>query len=567
MLIIGLIIVSSRLIAGKPRDCSRRFYELPVQLFGEPAKKNKGSTPAHIANDTILRTGSNPTISNASTRCFISLFSRLVHICYNSINPAQNPCHSMFILLASVHPRSNFTSTIKHQHMKLTNNTFIIATAIIVTISACKKNNDPSPQQPTITPVATAVGTPDGTAISQNIGSSGGTITSSDGTMEIVIPSGALSANTNISIQPITNNTPNGRGKAYRCLPDGTQFAKNITIKFHYTSEELAITRPEYMLMAFQNADHYWQVIDNVSNDVATKTISASVNHFTDFSAFDALSIEPGNLYLKPGESANLKVKATGMDLSNTVILIGEILEKPEVWKVNGVTGGNSTSGTIKASADRTFATYTAPSSVPANNPVAITAEINFPFVVNGQRFNKGILQANAYIGGSKYHVLVESAYNNNNIGTSTDTWRMTDKATFDVTVTGTAVAIDNLVNSDATITLVSAGTAPCTSSVVSPGTGGINIKLQDFASSFYSPGVGPQSQALVNLVYLGTPQITQPIFRTSCNGNAPVDHEVVFATPMMVGTSFVDNGTPQVIDVSVPAALFTFKYTITPVK
>jgi len=476
-------------------------------------------------------------------------------------NLAQNTCHGMFIRLASVHPRSNFTSTTKHQHMKLTNITFIIATAIIVTISACKKNNNSSPQQPTITPVATAVGTPDGTAASQNIGSSGGTIISSDGIMEIVIPSGALSANTNISVQPITNNTPNGRGKAYRCLPDGTTFSKNITIKCHYTADDLARTKPEYMLLAFQNAGHFWQVMDNVSNDVATKTISASVNHFTDFSAFDAMRIDPGNLYLKPGESANLKVTATGMDLTNTVVLIGEILEKPEVWKVNGVNGGNSASGTIKPSADRTFATYIAPSSVPANNQVAITAEINFPFVVNGQRFNKGILQANAYIGGSKYHVLVESAHNNTgNIGTSTAIWRMTDKATFDVTVAGTAVTIDNIVNSDATITLVSAGTVPCTSSVVTPGSGDINIKPQDFASSFASPG-------LVNLVYMGTPQITQPVFRTGCNGNAPVDHEVQFAIPMMVGTSFADDGKPQVIDGSAPGGLSTFKYTITPVK
>jgi hypothetical protein len=39
ILVVVLMIISSRLIAGKPKDYSKRFYELLVWLFGEPSKK------------------------------------------------------------------------------------------------------------------------------------------------------------------------------------------------------------------------------------------------------------------------------------------------------------------------------------------------------------------------------------------------------------------------------------------------------------------------------------------------------------------------------------------------
>ena len=65
-------------------------------------------------------------------------------------------------------------------------------------------------------PAATSdIGTPTGTAVSKSIGPSGGSLLSADGRIELIIPSGALSANTNIVIQPVTNNCP-GVGESLR---------------------------------------------------------------------------------------------------------------------------------------------------------------------------------------------------------------------------------------------------------------------------------------------------------------------------------------------------------------
>src|SRR5687767_14935758 len=107
----------------------------------------------------------------------------------------------------------------------------LLFTATIVV--SCKKDGGGGGLD--VTPAVTPVGANDGTPISKTIGSGGGGITSSDGEMELIIPAGALTADTEITIQPIANNAPNGRGKAYRCTPNGLQFAKDITIKLKYT--------------------------------------------------------------------------------------------------------------------------------------------------------------------------------------------------------------------------------------------------------------------------------------------------------------------------------------------
>src|SRR5882724_2188023 len=81
----------------------------------------------------------------------------------------------------------------------------------------------------------TAVGTPIGSPVTKTIGTAGGTIISADGRAELNIPAGALSSDLAISIQPITNECPNGIGIAYDFLPNGTKFLIPATFTFHYT--------------------------------------------------------------------------------------------------------------------------------------------------------------------------------------------------------------------------------------------------------------------------------------------------------------------------------------------
>jgi hypothetical protein len=409
----------------------------------------------------------------------------------------------------------------------------------VASLPACKKDKGTPNAKPAVTPVGTNNGNP----VSQTIGSAGGTIVSDDGEMELVIPAGALTANTVITIQPITNNAPNGRRKAYRCTPDGQQFAKNITVKFHYTDEDAAATEPEYMMMAFQAADGTWQVLDDITNDVAGTTIAASVNHFTDFTAFDVMRIDPPALYLKTGEKGQYLVTATGMSLVNGARILNELEDNPETWKVNGVTGGNSTHGTIERIGNESKAEYTAPASMPATNPVSISVEMNFSFIIDGQQFNRGILTARAYIIGNRYKVELEFK-GNSAVGTGEE-FRVDDNVRMTVNLIGAEGTVTGAINVPPTFTKIANSTNGCNTTFTSNGTGPINLRDIDV--------IGVQKNGLTGDVY---------VFFNSDVGVVPAVMQIVCPTGTQTKDflpwssagavlTFKDNGQLQVIDMS----------------
>jgi hypothetical protein len=431
------------------------------------------------------------------------------------------------------------------------NNLILIVLLVLTTFSACKKGGGDTPD---IKPAITPVGTNDGTAITKTIGSGGGGLMSQDGKMELIIPSGALSTNTDITIQPITNNVPNGRGKAYRCTPDGLQFAKDITVKFYYAEEDAAVTKPEYMQVAFQNADGTWKVVDKVTNDVAAKTINASVNHFTDFSSFDIMRLVPASAYLKTGQTENFEISYAGMSTDNMITFGLQLLQSPAVWKANGVTNGNSTHGTIQSTAP-VKATYTAPATSPAINPVVISAEINIPFTVDGQRFNKGILTANAFIIGGKYSVLIESSAE---IGIGTgEKFRVNDNVTFTINLMGATTTITNIQNTVATIQKTLNSPFDCNTVVNTVGTGGINLLDGDITAF-----VNPLDKTVYISIYQ-TGNIVHPTATTTCGSNTPGNIELLAANSTGGSLEFIDNGIQQVKTET--STIHTLKYTFTP--
>jgi hypothetical protein len=434
-------------------------------------------------------------------------------------------------------------------------NLVLIILVVAASLAACKKGGGGG--APEVEPSVTAVGTNDGTAVTKTIGSAGGTIASDDGEVELVIPSGALTTNTDITIQPITNNIPSGRGKAYRLTPDGQQFAKDVTIKFHYTEEEAAMTKPEYMQVAFQNADGTWKVVDNVTNDIANKTLSASVNHFTDFVEFDILRLEPPSLYLKPNEAGTFQISMAGMSQDGRITFALEILNSDVVWKVNGVTGGNNEHGKIQ-STNRISARYTAPATAPAINPAAISAVVNIPFIVDGQRFNQGILTGSAFITGNNYAVAVESELTFV-IGTL-EKFVMKDRASFRIHLVGIQAIVDNIQNNDPTVHKIEDGPAGCVTTFTRVGTG--TLHLSDVSQ--IAVGVNPIDKT----VYFSAgiqPAGVFPIIHTACPGVTPGTNELPIAMSGVPNFEFNDSGQQQIIDQSGPN--LKLKITITPLN
>jgi hypothetical protein len=232
---------------------------------------------------------------------------------------------------------------------------------------------------------ATEVGLPDGELVSKVIGAAGGTISSADSRVTLTIPAGALPKDTQILIQPITNEAPNGLGAAYRFLPDGITFAKPASLTFHYDPRRVSVNSAEAFGIATQGTDRHWRRTSKVDVDTNARSIATPMPHFSDWTAYELYMIEnisfEGKGYVELGGSVEVE-----LIYANTI----EPLEvdydgsKLEIEEVKFRVAGGAANGSIMAkgggrSEDKGAlyaATFTAPSKSPPSNPVTVVADI-----------------------------------------------------------------------------------------------------------------------------------------------------------------------------------------------
>lgn len=238
-------------------------------------------------------------------------------------------------------------------------------------------------------PDSTGFGTPEGRLISKEIGIAGGRIASNDGRVELIFPSGALTANTVISIQPTTNPAPNASGEAYQFEPSGIQFKKPVQIIFHYTDEEAETGSPDLMGLALQDKNGKWTFFNYAKWDSASKTLTGFIHHFTGGANVHKITMRTGKDHIPVFDTTNMII------LDNTKKfgpndagypedqLADAVFEKNQIiiWYVNGVQGGNKSEGTISKTISRfgkeqmIISTYQAPDIMPGKDPVTIWAE------------------------------------------------------------------------------------------------------------------------------------------------------------------------------------------------
>lgn len=258
----------------------------------------------------------------------------------------------------------------------------------IFLLNACTKDPVKQTTPDVVTPLPTAIGNPVGSAVTKEIGTSGGSITSPDGRITLTVPAGALSTNTSISIQPIENTTPNGVGLSYDFLPNGQQFAKPVTVTLHYTDDDISGTTPELMEFGFQNNQNVWQGKGNLQVDKTAKTITASISHFSRWSFYATYAMTPNQQTMLVNETALLQVWKLPYSEDpepghpeEMLHTLGETklvaADKVSNWTVNGqaATQGGS-NGWLTGDANNEK-TYHAPANVPSKNPVAVSANIN----------------------------------------------------------------------------------------------------------------------------------------------------------------------------------------------
>ncbi|WP_341835141.1 hypothetical protein WJU16_19785 [Chitinophaga pollutisoli] len=212
------------------------------------------------------------------------------------------------------------------------------------------------------------------------MGPAGGTVEYPGARITLTIPAGALDNETEFFIQPITNTAPGGKGLAYRLQPEALTFKKPATLTIRFTAEDLLGTIPGALGIATQKADGIWYTVGALRN-LANKTLSVQTTHFSDWSFFEAISLQPAMVAADPGQQVSLAVKCVlpGQDDllepltpqgKETALLDPKTLLDPryiEKWTLqgSGQLAGNTNTGK-----------YTAPAQIPATNPALVTVDI-----------------------------------------------------------------------------------------------------------------------------------------------------------------------------------------------
>jgi hypothetical protein len=394
------------------------------------------------------------------------------------------------------------------KHLFPTNRLLLLFTLLISLYGCMKTIPDDTPGNGT--PTATPAGTPVSDMMTKTIGNSGGSLVSSDGKAELIIPSGALTENTDISIQAITNNAPNGAGYAYRFLPEGIKFIQPVTVKFHYTTDDLAVTLADLMGIAFQDSLGLWYRINNFTNDSSNKVISAPITHFSDWSRFDVMRITPANTSVRVNKTVSLDVFYVDAGQDNDEL--APIYKKPATvkWSVNGIPNGNSSVGTI-AGADNS-AIFKAPEKVPANNPVAVSGDLPFKTKYHGKSFNDlQLVSSITIVDGERY--LLEMKI----IGTIAPLI-YTDSVSMIVVINSDdAVVVSDISNTAPKCKPTTATIPPCTATWVPDGIGETNVTsvTGTITGSFGDPA----RDLFLTITNSGT---VSPTFTQKCEGSDP---------------------------------------------
>jgi hypothetical protein len=251
-------------------------------------------------------------------------------------------------------------------------------------IASCSSSSASGTSEPPRAPAVVAVtgkGDPTGTPTQGTIGTAGGKLTSSDGALTINVPPGALTADTSIGIQPITNLVPGAVGASYRLTPEGQVFATPAQLVFKVTDADLAGTALPAIHVAYHDDKGQWRSLKSVNRDGAAHTVTVATPHFSDWAKTAGLKLTPPSASIQPGQSVNLRLDSceakddpTDPELSQLVLTCVQVAESA-VWAANGVAGGDGASGTV-TEVHPGDAAYVSPNVTPAKNPVAVSAEV-----------------------------------------------------------------------------------------------------------------------------------------------------------------------------------------------
>lgn len=237
----------------------------------------------------------------------------------------------------------------------------------------------------------TEKGKPIGTHVSKSIGPEGGTLTSFDGSLQVIFPAGALGAPTTVRLQMVENKSAGGIGPAFEVEPKETKLNKPVSIAWKFGKDGLNGTAANVVGLARQRADGAWLGKSTLQVDLATQTFTVPTFDLKYPLAFYQ------NFYLKydanvlvPNQEIMLTVAYQPNHSDKKEYESRETLLAPlkpwepvdhtnlKNWRLNGepALSANKANGSLSVHNKGEKALYIAPNKVPANNPMAISVDL-----------------------------------------------------------------------------------------------------------------------------------------------------------------------------------------------
>jgi len=116
------------------------------------------------------------------------------------------------------------------------------------------------------------------------VGSTGGTVVSSDSKVTLQVPAGAVSRDIVVSMTPST--TPNEHviaGSVYEFGPDGTQFAQPVTLRMKYDDSAIPAGMAKGSLRVAKEVNGEWVEVETTVVDSTNRILSAQITSFSKY--------------------------------------------------------------------------------------------------------------------------------------------------------------------------------------------------------------------------------------------------------------------------------------------
>jgi hypothetical protein len=119
------------------------------------------------------------------------------------------------------------------------------------------------------------------------VGTTGGMVASSDGTLQVAIPAGALAGSVTVTIVPTASPGTGSVGTVYEIGPTGTQFAIPVTLTFDYSATNISGTDPSMLRVATYAAGS-WEILSGAAVDMQAQMVSGTTMHLSPYGIVSA---------------------------------------------------------------------------------------------------------------------------------------------------------------------------------------------------------------------------------------------------------------------------------------